>query len=219
MALYPVMLEMQDRLCLVVGGGRVGCRKIRGLLAAGAQVRLVSPDCREKMAHPALEWRRRPYRRGDPAGVSLVFAATGDPAVDLLVVEDARRLGVPVNVARDGAAGDLLLPAVRRRGGIVLAVGTGGDSPALSAVIADRLFRKVGPEWEQVLALARRLRRRSLTSPKSAEYNQSILRQLLADDLAGLLRSGRYGAVDELLRRHCGVGLAELGIDSLEPLP
>ncbi|TYO99313.1 precorrin-2 dehydrogenase [Geothermobacter ehrlichii] len=220
MSLYPVMLDLRDRLCLVVGGGRVGCRKIRGLLAAGARVRLVSPACSERLTHPAFEWRQRPYRRGDLAGARLVFAATDDPAVNRAVADEARKMGVPVNVATGGHDGDLLLPAVRRRGAIVLAVSTGGGSPALSAVVADRLFQQLGPEWERVLEIASRLRRRSLTSPKSAEYNQSILRQLLDDGLAGLLRSGRREAVDELLRRHCGVdGLAELGIDSLEPLP
>ncbi|MDE3086330.1 MAG: NAD(P)-dependent oxidoreductase, partial [Acidobacteriota bacterium] len=47
--LFPVGLALEDRPCLVVGGGRVAARKVAALLACRARVTLVAPE-----AHVAL---------------------------------------------------------------------------------------------------------------------------------------------------------------------
>ena len=91
--MYPVVLRVEGRSCLVVGGGPVAARKAAGLLACGAHVTLVAP-----VLHPAVEALRadhpigaasgtlhileRRYRRGEAADFRLVVTATGDGEVD-----------------------------------------------------------------------------------------------------------------------------------------
>jgi len=212
---YPVLLSVAERLCVVVGGGPVALRKVRGLLAAGARVRLVAAE----LAAPAEDLEGvtatvRPYRDGDLAGAFLAFAATGDRTVNAAVVAEARRRGVLVCVADAPEEGDFALPALLRRGDLTVAVATGGKSPALAALVRDRLAPQLGPEWAEVLEIAAALRQKRLTLQGKTEYNQAILRCLLDGGLPELVAGGDVPAVDQLLRALFGEGctLAGLGV-------
>jgi len=212
---YPVMLQLEGRLCVVVGGGPVALRKARGLREAGARVRLVAAD----VSAPAeeldgMEVSVRSYRDGDLSGAFLAFAATGDREVNAAVVREARRCGILVGVADAPAEGDFALPALLRRGDLAVAVATGGRSPALAALVRDQLAAQIGPEWAVVLDIAAALRRKRLTLQGKTEYNQAILRRLLDGGLPELIAGGDEPAVDQLLRTLFGEGstLAELGV-------
>lgn len=158
--LYPMFLDLAGRRCLVVGAGPVGQRKAAGLVAAGAAVRIVAP---ESPGLAGVEWVRGEYDPAHLDGTALVFAA-GPPDVNARVVADARAQGIWVNSASDPEAGDFVVPAVRRAGGIELAVGTGGASPALASKLAAALIAAVGPAWpvwvELLAGLRAEVRRR-----------------------------------------------------------
>jgi len=208
---YPLQLNLQQRLCVVVGAGSVGLRKVEGLLAAGARVRLVSAALPEILP-PALELVARPYRQGDLAGALLAFAATDDPQVNAAVAAEARAAGILVNRADDPAAGDFALPAVLRRGELTLTVATGGGSPALAALLREELAHQFGDEWAEVVELLAALRRKRLTVPPKGEYNREILRRLLRGGLPGLLAARDAAGADRLLGEIVGESLETLGI-------
>jgi len=44
MSLFPAFLKLTNRRVVVVGGGTIAAQKIPGLLEAGAQVHVVSPN-------------------------------------------------------------------------------------------------------------------------------------------------------------------------------
>ncbi len=140
-SLYPIFLDLRGRPVLVVGGGRVGLRKIRGLLEAGAHVTVVDPRGQPELAALPVLWRRRKFRRSDVRGMTLVFAATSDRAVNHAVAEQARRLGIPVNVADNPAECDFLVPARVRKANLQIAVSTGGQDPRLAKELRRQLER------------------------------------------------------------------------------
>ncbi len=155
--LYPVNLRLQGVSCLVVGGGPVALGKVRGLLDAHADVTVVAPDLVDELAELSranrIEVERRPYERGEAARYRLALTATGDPAVDGAVFEDAEAAGVWVNAADDPAHCSFTVPARVRRGPLLVTFATGGQSPALAAWLRERFEDELGPEYEQLLAL------------------------------------------------------------------
>jgi precorrin-2 dehydrogenase / sirohydrochlorin ferrochelatase len=137
---YPVALRLTGKPVLVVGGGDVAARKVSGLVAAGAVVTVVAPQVAEAIASSdRCRVERRAYRRGEAAGYRLVIAATDDSEVNQAVHDDAEAAGVWVNVADEPPRCSFFLPAVARDGPVVVAVSTGGASPALAGWLRDRL--------------------------------------------------------------------------------
>jgi cobalt-precorrin 5A hydrolase/precorrin-3B C17-methyltransferase len=141
---YPITLtNLHGALVVLVGGGAVGTRKLRGLLAVGAAVRLISPavtaELRALADSGAITWRAHAYQPGDLEGARLVFAATDQRAVNAQIADDAAALGLLCNVADDPRAGDFHLPAVYREPGLLVAVSTAGANPARAKRLRDQI--------------------------------------------------------------------------------
>jgi len=119
--IYPLGLKIAGRLVVVVGGGPVAARRARSLVEAGARVRVVAPDVCEELvvlarvsAPGAVELVARPYGADDLDGTWLVHTATGSPAVDQQVSDDAERARVFCVTAGDASVGSAWVPAVAR---------------------------------------------------------------------------------------------------------
>ncbi|MEO7911138.1 MAG: bifunctional precorrin-2 dehydrogenase/sirohydrochlorin ferrochelatase [Roseiflexaceae bacterium] len=141
---YPIILtNLRGVLVVLVGGGAVGARKLRGLLAVGAAVRLISPaatpELRALADSGAITWYARAYQPSDLIGARLVFAATDQRAVNAQVADDAAALGLLCNIADDPHAGDFHLPAVYREHELLVTVSTAGTSPARAKRLRDQI--------------------------------------------------------------------------------
>jgi siroheme synthase-like protein len=203
------MLDLEQRLCLVVGGGPVATRKVRGLLAAGARVRLVAPACTPELRGLAqagrLEWRPRRYLHEDLEGATLLFAATGDRALNAALAAAARRRSVLANVVDDPAGSDFQVPAVVERSSLTLALSTGGRSPAFARRLREQLEAWLTDERLELLELYADLR----AELKGAGRAAAPADWTLVDDRAlELLKEGRRTEAARLLRRQvlAGVG-------------
>ena len=148
-AAYPLMLDASRVRALVVGGGAVATRKVRGLVDAGGAPEVVSPAVsdalREMIDAHGLSWSARPWAAGDCRGRHLVFAATDDPAVNEAVAAEAEREGALVSRADDGEGSAFHVPAALREGEVVVALSTGGAAPLLARRLRERLAAVVTP--------------------------------------------------------------------------
>lgn len=132
--LYAAMLNLHNRLCVVVGGGTVALRKVKKLLAAGAQVRVISPVLHDTLRQYALEGRieylPRPYQTGDAATGFLIIAATDQPSVNRTIAVEAEEYEKFVNVVDDPQRCTFMVPAVYEQGNLQVAISTSGSDPA-----------------------------------------------------------------------------------------
>src|SRR5262245_10984207 len=151
-------LDLAGRSCLVVGGGRVGLEKTRGLLDCGAQVAVVAPELDPELLELSVEWIECRYTGAELDGRWLVVAATPDRAVNRRVFDDAHRRGIFCNVADDPELCSFILPAVLRVDPIAIAVSTGGASPALAQRLRRDIAGVVGPEHARLALQLRALR-------------------------------------------------------------
>lgn len=137
---YPIFLDLHGLDVLVVGAGRIGARKVDGLLAAGARVHLVAVEVGALIDHPALESvHERAFQSSDIDGMRLVITATGDVDTDRRIASTARSGNVWTNAADQPVDCEFILPAITRAGRVTGAISTDGASPALAGYLRDRL--------------------------------------------------------------------------------
>lgn len=197
--LYPVNLLVAGRSCLVVGGGPIAAHKADGLLACGAVVHVVATEVGPLVrALDGVTWDERPYCREDLAGRRLVVTATGVPEVDGAVFADGEEAGIWVNSADDPANCSFTLPAVVRRGPVVLTASTGGHSPALAVWLKEQLAAQIGPEYEVLAGLLSEERDAVRAQGRSTEGMD--WQRALDSDMLDLIRSGRVQQAKERLQ-------------------
>ncbi|UVI28133.1 precorrin-2 dehydrogenase/sirohydrochlorin ferrochelatase family protein [Paenibacillus spongiae] len=207
---YPLMLDLRGKTCIVVGGGPVAERKIRSLLDADAEdVRVISPTVTKGIAELArsgsIQLRLGEYLEQDIDGARLVFAATGDPDLNRCVAAAAVVRGALTNVADDSAYGDFVTPSVIRRGDLVMAVTTGGASPALASGIGRDFMARYGPDYAGKVERLRELREHVRLRLADPDERRDLLRLAAEEALAGsldeLTGSSDADRMDEWIRR------------------
>lgn len=201
-AFYPIMADLAGKRCLVVGGGRVAERKIAGLLEAGADVAVVSPQATGPITDWAAEGRitllRKEYESGDGAGAALLFAATDRAEVNERVHADAVIRGQPVNVADRPELCTFVVPAVWRQGSLLVAVSTSGTNPTAAARIRDRIAEAIGDGIEPFLEFAADYRQRVISRVDEPSRRKRLLAELFGDEALAAVRAGDW---DGLRRR------------------
>ena len=205
---YPVFLELTGRLAVVIGETAVREGKVEGLLAADAgSVTVVAErpaarlDSLEAL-DPRVTVERRAWRPADLDGAFVCVASSDDPAERAAVAREARDRGVLVNVMDDIPNCDWSAPSIVRRGDLVLAISTGGASPALAKKLRLQLSAAFGEEWAEVLAVLRDVRQATLPFlPDIGERASRWAAALDTTEAAALIREGRATELRERLVR------------------
>ncbi|MER0247031.1 NAD(P)-dependent oxidoreductase, partial [Streptomyces sp. HSW2009] len=139
---YPVGLRLSGRRVVVVGGGQVAQRRLPALIAAGADVVLISSSATpsvEAMADAGeIRWERRRYRAGDLADAWYALIATGDAEANAAASAEAESRRVWCVRSDDAEAATAWTPATGRSDGVTVAVLTGRD-PRRSAAVRDAI--------------------------------------------------------------------------------
>jgi precorrin-2 dehydrogenase / sirohydrochlorin ferrochelatase len=206
---YPVLLHLQGRVCVVVGGGPVAERKVVNLLEAGAQVTVISPTLTPALmklkSNDAIAVFSEAYGKETLSALRpfLVFAATDARDINRRIADDARALSILVDVVDSADESDFNSMAAIRRGLLTVALSTGGVSPALAKHLRARLEAAIGAEYITLLAWMADLRpviKREI--PRQQDRRalwDSILESGALDRLRNGDESGAYTIVLEIV--------------------
>ena len=200
---YPVFLELTGKRALVVGRLAVEEGKVEGLLAAGASVHVVvegRQGVQELSEMEGVEVSCRAFQPSDLDGVDICVASSSRSSERDLIASEARARGVLVNVMDDVKNCDFAAPAIVRRGDLVIAISTGGKSPALAKRLREELSQRFGPEWEEVMRLLGEVRQQTMPIlPNIAERAKRWSKALDLDEAQELMREGRAAELRERL--------------------
>jgi uroporphyrin-III C-methyltransferase/precorrin-2 dehydrogenase/sirohydrochlorin ferrochelatase len=151
--IYPIGLRLAGRKVVVVGGGVVGTRRVRGLLEVGARIVLISPNATDELTRLAdageIEWFDRGYQTGDLAGAWLVHTATGVAEVDAAVTAEADSAQILVVNAAEAEKSTAWVPAIARDGALTVAA-FGGGEPRRATALRDQIVSSVFNNEPQV---------------------------------------------------------------------
>lgn len=205
MKYYPVFLNIRDKLCVVIGGGKVAERKVSSLLEAGARVQVVSPEVTSTLKVLAqkkkISYYCRLYKPGDLKGSFLAYGTTANMEVNKQMSQEAKREQVILNIVDLPDKCDFIVPSVLRRNDLLIAISTCGKSPAMSKKIREELEDKYGWEYGAFVDLLGVIRARLLTKQLDSSYNKSLFLKLVSSPLPKLIKEGKEMEVDKILKK------------------
>lgn len=200
MKFYPVNLNIENKKCVVVGGGKIAHDKILGLLEAGALVDVIAPDfCSEILAlEGQLNLIRADYSADKISTGAVLIAATNNPELNRQIAADARAKHFLVNIV-DDFAGDFIVPSRIRRGDFLLAISTGGKSPAFSRFVRTMLENDFDENFSAALEIISRYRAK--VQPLLPTHNDRInfWRETLTPNLWQVIKAGDTAALEQIL--------------------
>jgi precorrin-2 dehydrogenase/sirohydrochlorin ferrochelatase len=204
---YPLMMNLEGRQVIVVGGGRVAARKIVGLLESGALVVVISPklepDLENLRKDGRIEWASDTFDESVldryPKAV-LLFGTTDQRDVNLRVFAAAMERGILCNIADVPDLCTFIVPAVISQGDLLIAVSTGGSSPALARRIREDLEKRFGPEYAAMTRLMAEIRKQVLRTGSASDENKKLFLEIVDSELLGALRENDKERAVAILR-------------------
>jgi precorrin-2 dehydrogenase/sirohydrochlorin ferrochelatase len=201
------MMNIEGRRALVVGGGKVAYRKIEGLLDCGALVTVVSPEAAPEIVLLAeegkVDWRRRPFHEAildETPPFCLVFGTTNRRDVNVETYRAATARMQPCNIADVPDLCTFFVPAVITQGELLIAVSTGGASPALARRIRRELEEHFGPEYAEMTRLLRELRKIVVVEGSSSDDNKKLFTDIVDSEILDALKRNDRDHVLKILR-------------------
>lgn len=188
----PMMMRLNKKKCVVIGGGIVAERKVTALLESKADVTVISPEVTETIRKSyeagSLEWKKRGYLSGDFDKIPFAFIAVGNEEVNKRCRWEANKTNTLLNIADQPDQCDFMLPAVLRQGDLILTVCTSGKSPMLAKKIKQDLIQTYGNAYSVVVDTLGKIRQDAFHQIANQKNRQEVFRKLIYD-----------GAVDEAL--------------------
>lgn len=191
MKFYPVNLNIENKKCVVVGGGKIAYDKIVGLLEAGALIDVIAPDfCSEILnLESQLNLIRADYSADKISTGAVLIAATNNSELNQKIAADARAKHFLVNIV-DDFAGDFIVPSRIRRGDFLLAISTGGKAPAFSRFVRTMLENEFDGNFSAALEIISRYRAKVQPQLPTHKARINFWRETLTPELWQMIKVG-----------------------------
>lgn len=198
--MYPVMLNLAGKTCVVVGGGTAATRKIINLLAAEAQVVVISPEITVALKTLAnagqLTWIKQTWQTGALQAYRpvLVFAATDQPEINQQVADEARAIAALVNSVDSSTDSDFSNMTTIQQPPLTIALHTGSTSPALARHLKTVIAGVIGDEYATLARWLGDLRPQIKQQIASQQERQAFYEAVIRSDTLSLLHQGNTQA-------------------------
>ncbi len=187
MAYFPFMMDMNNRKCVIAGGGKVAAGKAETMLMFGACVTVVSPvfslyfyDKFEESDRIIL--KEKEIDEKDLEGAFCCIMATDDPVVNSRMAGICREKGILVNVVDVKDECDFYFPAIVKQDEVVISVSTGGESPALAAHIKRDIRDSLYDGYGRVSKKLGQMREDIISNCKCAKDRKKVFENMIMEE-------------------------------------
>lgn len=191
---YPVFLDITDKRCLVIGGGKVAERKVEMLLQFNARVTVVGAVISKALLRLGekgkIAYFQRTYTENDLVDTALVFACTDNSAINKKIKKEAARKNIPVNVVDNPDLCDFIVPSIIRKGDLTIAISTSGELPLLSKKLRQKIEEIVTDDYLEYLHIMGELRRHLIKTVKEAHKRSVIMKDIGKMDMREVIAAG-----------------------------
>lgn len=183
--MYPVMLNLENKRVVIIGGGKVATGKVHNLINEKAMVVVISPEITDELYTYVLSgnihWINRAFQQEDTKDAFLVIAATNSRDVNNEVKKNCEN-GQLINIVDAPKMSNFFNTAIIERGQLKIAISTEGASPLLAKRIKDDINSILEDGYDQYLKFLQEARSKILISVHE-EKRKKYLLQLMLDDI------------------------------------
>lgn len=197
MKFYPVNINIENKKCVVVGGGKIAFDKITGLLEAGAQVEVIAPQiCTEiENLRDKIKILRENYSAEKISEGVILIAATNNSALNQQIASDARAKNFLVNIV-DDISSDFTVPSRIRRGDFLIAISTGGNSPAFSKFARKMLELEFNENFGAAVELISKYRQAVIKKIPTHELRIKFWQEILTPAIWENIKAGELSTLE-----------------------
>lgn len=163
MAYFPLFIDISKKNVLVVGGGKVGTRKVKNLLPFTKNITIVSPritkELEELVRENNLKWIKRRFRPIDLKEKDIVVVAVNDLKLQKRIYELCQKKRILCNAVDSPDYCNFIFPSLIRRGNLVIGISTSGRIPALSRTLREKLDKFIPENIEEIMKKLEKVRR------------------------------------------------------------
>lgn len=189
MAYFPMFLDISDKKCLVVGGGKVALRKVLVLLDFDARVTVVARKISDEIKRLPVDVCERDYAEEDIKACVLVVAATDDAKFNHKLAETAKRYHIPVNAVDQPKDCTFIFPSYVKKQNLVGAFSSAGNSPVLTQYLKEEtkkvLTDELGTINEYMGSIRATVKASLATERERKKVYRAVLEELLKRNEAG----------------------------------
>ncbi|WP_342429299.1 NAD(P)-binding protein [Neobacillus sp. FSL H8-0543] len=201
---YPIMLRLEGKRVVVVGGGKVSERKVSGMLGTGADIVVISPEATAELQRLAssgeIDWKRKSFSAEDLGNAFMIFAATNDYDLNQSIRRITRNHQL-VTIVDDPEGSDFHVPSQMQRGRLSIAVSTGGASPKLASKIREELAEQFDDSYEDYLDFLFQARQQVLKEVKDSTIKKRLLSAIVSSEfLTSKDREGDFNRLYEEMK-------------------
>ncbi len=207
MKYFPLNIELNKKLILLVGGGEVAERKLDLLVKAKAQVIIMSPTFTDYLQtfskRAELTFVDSEYKTSilDEYKFSFVIAATNNEDLNKKIAKDANEKNILVNVVDRPEICDFIFPSILERGPVTVSVSTGGASPVLARMLRTKLETSIPGGYGKLAKIVSDNRVVVRKKFKNFKSNRIFWEEILNSKFVDLVLSGQEGAAEKFLEK------------------
>ena len=190
MAYFPMFVDLSEKPCLIVGGGKVACRKVKVMLDFGAKVRVVAKEISQELRYlertladsedpKLMEIKRKSFEEKDCDGMGLVIAATDDKALNHEIAQYCKMQGIMVNAVDQKEDCSFIFPSYVKEGNLIAAFSSGGNSPLLTQYLKEKEVEILNPFLGDLNEAMGRLRQKVISEYDEENKRKEVLKEIL----------------------------------------
>lgn len=202
MEFLPILIDIENASCLVVGGGLVAERKIETIIDYSPKIEVVSPKATDYIKQLSYEgkiiWHNRHFDKEDIKGKFIVFVATNDPILNKEIANLCKENKILVNCVKPGLAGNCIMPSFSNCDGMIISVSTMGQFPLIAKKFREEMEEKA-EKYRKLLNLLVPYREHLLTLSKDSNYNRKLWQDFFKYPVMEKLEKGKLEEVSEYI--------------------
>ena len=204
MQALPIFYKINNRHCVVIGGGDVAMRKVSMLLKADADVTVISPEIchelQELVTAKKIKYARSNFEINQLDGACLVIAATVDEAVNKAVSIAAKTQNIPVNVVDAPDLCTFTMGSIIDRSPVVIAISSEGNAPVLARYIRTKIETMLPAGYGRIAAIAGEFREQVKAKFATTQLRRRFWEDVLQGPMVERVLAGQEKAARELLQ-------------------